>query len=74
MIPVATRLDIINDRFAYTTDEIITVNASQLCSEIIAHDKAKYTIKLLESRIELLTSLLLERSAIYQYRHVDLKA
>ena len=72
MIPVATRIDIINDRFAYTLDEIITVNASQLCSEIIAHDKAKYTIKLLESRIELLTSLL--HVPVTTYRYVDLKA
>ena len=72
MIPVATRLDIINDRFAYTSDETILVNASQLCSEIIAHDKAKYTIKLLESRIELLTSLLHVPSITYRY--VDLKA
>ena len=72
MIPVATRLDIINDRFAYTSDETILVNASQLCSEIIAHDKAKFTIKLLESRIETLISLLHVPSTTYRY--VDLKA
>jgi anti-sigma factor RsiW len=58
MIPSATRLDIINDRFAYTDDEIITVNASQLCEEIIAHDRLKTRVAYLENRIEFLSSLL----------------
>ena len=72
MIPTATRLDILNDRFAYTSDEIITVNASHLCEEIIAHDKLKYRYKLLESRVELLTSLL-QAPSKPDYRYVDLR-
>ena len=72
MIPSITRLDIVQDRFAYTTNEIITVNASQLCEEIIAHDKLKYRYKLLESRVELLTSLL-QAPSKQDYRYIDLR-
>ena len=71
MIPSATRIDIINNRFAYTPDEVVTVNASQLCAEIIAHDKLKYQAARLQSRFEILVALLDEKP---QYRHIDLKA
>ena len=73
MIPTTTRLDILNDRFAYTPEEIITVNASQLCEEIIAHDKLKYRYRILEDRIALLTSLLQAPNRA-DYRHIDLRA
>jgi hypothetical protein len=74
MIPTATRLDIIADRFAYIPGEIITVDASQLCEEIISHDKLKYKVAHLEARIDLLMSLLTEKSSTPTYRYVDLKA
>ena len=74
MIPTATRLDIIADRFAYMPGEIITVDASQLCEEIISHDKLKYKVAHLEARIDLLMSLLAEKSSTPTYRYVDLKA
>jgi hypothetical protein len=73
MIPAATRRDIIADRFAYEPDEIITVDASQLCEEIIAHDRLKHKVANLESRIEFLISLLPEKYPTPKYRYGDLK-
>jgi hypothetical protein len=74
MIPVAYRRDIVADRFAYKHGEVITVDASQLCEEIIAHDRLKNKAARLEERIELLMSLLDEKSSTPVYRYVDLKA
>lgn len=74
MIAEATRREIIDNKFAYTHGEVLTVYASELCEEVIAHDHAKHKIKLLEARIELLASLLAVPVTPVAYRHVNLRA
>lgn len=72
MIPSSTRTAIIADRFAYTTDETVLVNASQLCNEIIAHDRLQVQYKHLQERMDLLLSFLHTDKPTYRY--IDLLA
>jgi len=73
MIDSATRTDIILNRFAYTADEQVLVNASDLCSEILAHDKLQSQVKYLSSKIDDL-KFILSTLSHPTYRSVNLKA
>lgn len=58
MISIKTRSDIIANRFAYTEDEEVLVNAIDLCNEIIANDRYKHELARLQNKVDILSTLI----------------
>lgn len=64
---------LIDDRFALTDDELITVNAKDLCEEFVRSERRDLEIKRLYNLVERLETLV-EMYRPSTYRHLDLKA
>lgn len=67
-----TKRKLIDDRFALKDDELITVNARDLCEEFIRTEKLALENKRLREKVSMLETLV----DIYKpstYRHLDMR-
>lgn len=75
MLNEITKRRIIDDRFAFEHDEVVTVNALDLSEEIIEHEKLKRSYnKLLKDYQCLQWKLAIKETDTKEYRHINLKA
>lgn len=72
MLNEITKRRILDDRFAFDKDELVTVNALDLSEEIIEHEKLKRHYNKLLHHCEML-ELKLQLKECGEYRHVNLK-
>ncbi|HET8689365.1 MAG TPA: hypothetical protein VFM18_22370 [Methanosarcina sp.] len=74
MLNEITKRRILDDRFAFDKDELVTVNALDLCDELIEHENLKrnYT-KLLKELQRLQWKLQIKELDTKEYRHINLR-
>jgi len=74
MLNEITKRRILDDRFAFDKDELVTVNALDLCDELIEHDQLKRNYnKLLRAYECLEIKLQLKECSETRLRHINLK-
>ena len=74
MLNEITKRRILDDRFAFDKDEVVTVNALDLSDELIEHEKLKHNYeKLLREYQRLQWKLQMKELDTKEYRHINLK-
>ena len=74
MLNEITKRRILDDRFAFDSDELVTVNALDLCDEVIKHEQLKRDYnKLLRAYEMLEIKLQLKECSEVKLRHINLK-
>ena len=74
MLNEITKRRILDDRFAFDKDEVVTVNALDLSEELIEHEKLKRNYeKLLREYQRLQWKLQMKELDTKEYRHINLK-